>query len=293
MNPNAASMDGKICLVTGATSGIGLETALALASRGGHVVMAGRSADRAEAARADVVARSGNERVETLLADLSTLGGVATLASEFCKRHDALHVLVNNAGVVNLHREVNADGFELTFAVNHLAYFALTHQLLDLLRASAPARIVSVSSEGHRFGAVDFDDLQSERAYRGLPLVAAMRVYGTSKLENLLFTAELSRRLEGSGVTANAVHPGAVATRLGQNNGAIGRISTRLLSPFFRTPAQGAATSIHVATAPELESVSGRYFMNERLANPSRASQDAAIARRLWDVSLELSGLED
>jgi len=293
MNANAASMDGKICLVTGATSGIGQETALALAARGAHVVMAGRNAERAESARADVVARSGNERVETLCADLSTLSGVARLASEFRKRHDSLHLLVNNAGVVNLNREVNADGFEVTFAVNHLAHFALTHQLLDLLRASAPARVVSVSSEAHRFGAVDFDDLQSERAYRGLPVVAAMRVYGTSKLQNLLFTAELSRKLEGSGVTANAVHPGAVATRFAHNNGALGRLSTGLLRPFFRTPAQGAATSIHVATAPELAWVSGKYFQNERLANPSRAARDEASARRLWDVSLELSGLED
>jgi NAD(P)-dependent dehydrogenase (short-subunit alcohol dehydrogenase family) len=294
MNANdAASMNGRVCLVTGATSGIGQETALALAGRGAHVVMAGRNPERAESARADVVARSGSERVETLLGDLSTLSGIAQLAAEFRKRHDALHLLVNNAGIVNMSREVNSDGFEMMFAVNHLAYFSLTHQLLDLLRASAPARVVNVSSEAHRFGTVDFEDLQSERAYKGLPLVAAMRVYGTSKLENLLFTFELARKLEGSGVTANAVHPGAVATRLGQNNGVLGRITTGLLRPFFRTPAQGAATSVRVATAPELAAVSGEYFLNERQSKASRAARDEADARRLWDVSLELCGLED
>ena len=284
---------GKTCLVTGSTSGIGQATALAFAERGAHVVIAGRSAERAEAARADVMARSGSDTVEVLLADLSTLAGVERLASEFRKRHDALHLLVNNAGVVNLQREVNADGFEMTFAVNHLAYFALTLQLLDLLRASGPARIVSVASEGHRFGPLDFDDLQSERAYdRGLRYVAAMRVYGRSKLANILFSNELARRLDGTGVVSNSVHPGAVSTRLGHNN-ASGSFITGLLKPFFRTPEQGAATSVYVATDPALAKVTGEYFLNQRRAKASAAARNADDARRLWDVSLELTGLTD
>ncbi len=287
-----ASLAGKTCLVTGATSGIGQETALALARRGAQVVIAGRDPARAEAARSDIVARSGRDDVEVLLADLSSLAGVEQLASEFRKRHEALHVLVNNAGLVNLKRQVNADGFELTFAVNHLAYFVLTLRLLDILKASAPARVVSVSSEGHRFGPLDFDDLQSERAYQGITYLAAMRVYGRSKLANLLFSNELARRLDGTGVTSNALHPGAVSTRLGQNN-ASGKLLTNLLKPFFKTPEQGAATSVHVATAPELANVSGEYFMNERLAKASAAARDAQSARRLWDVSLELTGLSD
>lgn len=287
-----SSLEGKTCLVTGATSGIGLETALGLAERGAHVVMAGRNPERAESARADVVARSGNERVETLLADLSTLDGMRTLAAEFRKRHEALHVLVNNAGLVNMRRETTPDGLETTFAVNHLAYFVVTRLLLDVLKASAPARIVNVSSDAHRFGTIDFDDLQSEQRYRGIPIMAALQVYGGSKLMNLHFTTELARRLEGSGVTANALHPGAVATQLGQNNGAIGQIVTGMLRPFFRTPAQGAATSIHVATAPELADVSGKYFADCKEVAPSRSARRKDTARELWETSCELAGLE-
>ena len=165
--------------------------------------------------------------------------------------------------------------------------------MLPLLEASAPARIVSVASDAHRFGTIDFDDLQSERTYGGLPLVGAMRVYGASKLANILFTTELARRLEGRGVTANCVHPGAVATRLGQNNGQVGVVLTRLLSPLFLTPAQGAATSIHVATSPDVANKSGRYFAKSRETRPSRSALDAEAARRLWTASAEMVGLAD
>jgi NAD(P)-dependent dehydrogenase (short-subunit alcohol dehydrogenase family) len=287
------SLEDRTCLVTGATSGIGLETALGLAREGARVLIVGRDAARGEAARERIMKQSGNDRVELLLADLASLAEIRRLADTVKARCDALHVLVNNAGLMNLRRELTPDGLEATFAVNHLAYFALTHRLLDLLRASAPARVINVASDAHRFGSLDWDDLQSERRYRGLPFVAAMRVYGSSKLLNILFTRELARRLEGSGVTANCVHPGAVSTRLGTNNGVVGRVVTGLLRPFMLSPAAGAETSIYLATSPELAELSGRYFTRKQEASCSRAAQDEAAAQRLWDVSLGLAQLED
>jgi NAD(P)-dependent dehydrogenase (short-subunit alcohol dehydrogenase family) len=285
-------LEGRTCLVTGATSGIGQETALGLAREGARVLIVGRDPARAEAARKDIAARSGSSRVEVVRADLASLREIAKLADEVRSRCDALHVLVNNAGLVNQRRELTVDGLEATFAVNHLAYFALTLGLLDLLRAGANARIVNVASDAHKFGAIDWDDLQSERRYRGLPIVSGMRVYGTSKLMNILFTRELAARLQGSGVTANCVHPGAVSTRLGAQNGAA-KLITPLLRPFMLSPAQGAETSIFLATAPELAGVTGRYFAKRRELQPSRAASDAADARRLWQHSLELCGMQD
>ena len=280
-----ARLDGRTCLVTGATSGIGLETACGLAALGAQVVMVGRDRQRGEQARKAVVEKSGNDRVDLLLADLSSLAGIRGLAQEFLDSYPALHVLVNNAGTVELSRTTTVDGFEKTFAVNHLAYFLLTNLLLPRLRASAPARIVNVASEAHRFGRLDLADLQSEKSYR------AMRVYGTSKLLNILFTVALAEKLAGSGVTANALHPGAVSTRLGKNNGAFARILIGLLRPFFLTPEQGAANSIFVAASDQLEGVSGKYFVKQRAVEPSRRSQRPHLARRVWSRSSELVGL--
>jgi NAD(P)-dependent dehydrogenase (short-subunit alcohol dehydrogenase family) len=275
------SMHSRTCLITGATSGIGRATALALGGMGAELVLLCR--DRARGEETAAAARAaGAPAVELLIADLGVQAEVRRAAAEFLAGGRPLHVLINNAGVVNLQRTLTADGLEATFAVNHLAYFLLTTLLLDRLRASAPARIVNVSSEAHRFGPLDFDDLQNERRYR------TMKVYGQSKLANILFTAELARRLEGSGVTVNSLHPGAVATRLGTNNGAWARALIRLLRPFFRTPDDGAATSIHLATAPELAGVSGRYFANRREKTPSAAARDPDAARRLWEVSERL-----
>jgi NAD(P)-dependent dehydrogenase (short-subunit alcohol dehydrogenase family) len=289
----ARLLEGRTCLVTGATSGIGQETALGLAREGARVLIVGRDRARGEAARRDVAERSGNSQIELLLADLASLREVARLADEVRARCGALHVLVNNAGVTVQRRSLTVDGLETTFAVNHLSYFALTLQLLDLLRAGAPARVVNVASDAHRFGAIDWDDLQSERRYQqGLSLVAAMRVYGTSKLMNILFTRELAARLERAGVTANCVHPGMVATRLGTQQ-PVGRVMARLIRPFAKTPAQGADTSVYLSTAPELAAVSGRYFARRRELTPSRAAQDGAAARRLWETSLSLAGLRD
>ena len=285
------SLEDRTCLVTGATSGIGQETALGLAREGARVWIVGRDRARGEAARAEIARRSGSDRVELLLADLASLREIRKLADEARARCRALHVLVNNAGLVNMRRQESVDGFEATFAVNHVAYYALTNLLLDLLRASAPARIVNVASDVHRFGSIDWDDLQSVRRYRGLPFVAAMRVYGTSKLLNILFTRELARRLAGSGVTANCLHPGAVSTRLGSNNGAAGQAITSLLRPFMLSPAEGARTSIHLASSPEVSETSGRYFAQMRETRCSRAARSDESARRLWQVSAELTGI--
>ena len=285
------SLEDRTCLVTGATSGIGLETAVGLAREGARVLIVGRDPARSEAARAEIVRRSGHEHVELLRADLASLKEIRRLSDEVRARCPALHVLVNNAGVVNQRRVLTVDGLESTFAVNHLAYFALTLGLLDLLRASAPARIVSVASDAHRFGSIDWDDLQSERRYQGLPVVSGMRVYGTSKLLNILFTQELARRLEGSGVTANCLHPGAVATRLGADGSAVSRIITPLLRPFMLTPAEGAKTSLYLASSPDVAEISGRYFAQSREARCSRAARDPDAARRLWALSAELAGL--
>lgn len=280
--PPTTPMQGRVCLITGATSGIGRATALALGAMGAEVVLLCRDAAKGEATAAAVRA-AGAPRVDLLLADLARQAEVRRAAAEFLASARPLHVLINNAGVVNVRRSVTPDGIETTFAVNHLAYFLLTTLLLERLRASAPARIVNVASEAHKLGALDFDDLQNTRRYR------VMKVYGQSKLANILFTSELARRLEGSGVTANSLHPGAVATGLGTNNGGWARRLIRLLRPFFRTPDDGAATSIHLATAPQLAAVSGRYFANCREKTPSRAARDAAAARRLWAVSEQLT----
>jgi NAD(P)-dependent dehydrogenase (short-subunit alcohol dehydrogenase family) len=284
MGPSAAwTIRDKICVVTGATSGIGEEIALGLARAGGRVALVARRRERGEATLARIRRELPGAATELLLADLSVQAEIRSLAARLLERLPAIHVLVNDAGVVNLRRELTADGLEATFAVNHLGYFLLTTLLLERLRASAPARIVNVASEAHRFGRLDLGDLQNERSYR------SMRVYGQSKAANLLFTQELARRLAGSGVTVNAMHPGAVATRLGQQNGAVARVLTRALSVFFRTPAQGADTAVWLATAPELEGVSGRYFHSRREREPAPHARDPELARRLFEESERLT----
>jgi len=281
-----AALRGRVCVVTGASSGIGRATALALARMGATLVLVCRDPARGAAAAAEVRAAGGDGGVELALADLSSQQEVRRLGEELVARHPEIHVLVNNAGVVNLRYSTTVDGIETVLAVNHLAYFLLTHLLLDRLRGSGPARIVNVASEAHRMArTIDFDDLGHRHRYR------ALRVYGHSKLANILFTYELARRLEGTTVTANCVHPGAVGTRLGQNNGRIATLLTKMLKPFFRTPEQGAATSVHVASSPALAGVSGRYFVDCREARSSRASYDAELARRLWDESARLTGV--
>jgi len=289
----AEALEGRIALVTGATSGIGQETALGLAARGAQVVLVGRDRARAEAARKDVSERSGNPRVDVLLADFASLDAVRGLAREFCDRYSALHLLVNNAGIAMTERVLTVDGYESTLAVNHLAPFLLTHLLRERLLASGPARIVNVASDAHKFvRGFDFADPMAERGFGFPKAVTGMRVYGMSKLANILFTFELARRLEGTRVTANAVHPGGVATRLGTNNpGLLGKLLPLAMRPFFKTPAQGAETSLHVAIAPELASTSGRYFAESREHKTTAAARDAGAALRLWNQSCEWVGV--
>jgi len=276
---------GKTCLITGPTAGIGRATALALGRLGANLVLACRDRERGEALAHEIEQDAGGGRCEVMIVDLSSQQSIRDLAREFLAVDRPLHVLVNNAGVYELSRKTTVDGIETVFAVNHLAYFLLTHLLLDRLRASAPARIVNVASDAHRWGTIDFDDLQGERSYR------SMKIYGRSKLANVLFTAELARRLEGSGVTVNSLHPGAVATRLGAQNGAVARFLIRLLRPFMRTPEDGAATSIHLASSAEVSSVTGQYFADRRTARVSSEARDADVARRLWEVSAAMTGV--
>jgi NAD(P)-dependent dehydrogenase (short-subunit alcohol dehydrogenase family) len=277
-------MRGRVCVVTGATSGIGRATALALGRMGATVALVCRDPARGAAVRAEM----SEADVSLHRADLASQREVRALAAELEARYPAIHVLVNNAGVVNLRHATTVDGIETVFAVNHLTYFLLTVLLLDRLKASGSARVVNVASEAHRFArTIDFDDLGHERRYRG------MRVYGHSKLANIIFTYELARRLAGTSVTANCAHPGGVATGLGQNNGRIAVVLTRLLRPLLRTPEQGAATSIWLATSSAVEGVSGRYFKNCREARSSRVTYDVEVARRLWDVSARMTGVSD
>jgi NAD(P)-dependent dehydrogenase (short-subunit alcohol dehydrogenase family) len=275
----------KICLVTGATSGIGRVTAQALAAQGATVALAGRDAERVSRTAEQMRAITGNPRVEPYAADLSSQAEVRRLAHEFLSRHGQLHVLVNNAGAVFARRMESVDGIEMTLALNHLAPFLLTNLLLDTLKTSAPSRIVTVSSGAHLSATVDFDDLQLTRGYR------PFRAYGQSKLLNVLFTYELARRLAGSGVTANALHPGFVATNFGKNGSALWGATFTALRPFMISPEKGAATSIYLAASPQVEGATGGYYAKSRLARSSALSHDEASARRLWEVSERLTGL--
>ena len=289
-----SSMDGKVCLVTGATSGIGRATAHSLAARGARVVIVGRSPEKTAAVVAAIQQATGNQAVEGLLADLSSQRQVRALAAQVRQdgRYPQIDVLVNNAGGVFAARQETEDGLEMTFAVNHLAYFLLTNLLLDNVQAAArahgEARIVNVSSRAHqRVPGLDFDDLQSKRHYQMFP------VYGASKLANLLFNSELARRLAetGSRVTTNAMHPGLVHTGFGSNNRRwYMRLAYVFLNRVGRTPEQGADTVIYLATAPELAGVTGQYFYERQPLAPSAAARYPEAARRLWQVSEQLTG---
>jgi retinol dehydrogenase 14 len=272
----------RVFVVTGANSGIGKATAAGLALLGGTVVMACRDATRGESARQDITRASGNSRVALMTVDLASEASTRAFAEEFPQTYPRLDALVNNAGVYTSHREVTADGLERQFEVNYLSGFLLTHLLLDLLKKSAPSRIVNVSSTAHGGGTIRFDDLQGERRYWGF------RAYSQSKLAQVLFTRELARRLEGTGVTVNACHPGVIRTNL-----AMGGTSpvVRFVKMFLRSPEKGAETPIYLAVSPEVEGVTGKYFVRKRARLPSLRAQDPAIARRLFDVSLELAHL--
>lgn len=270
-------LEGKTCLVTGANSGMGKETALVLAKMGATVVMVCRNRSKGEAARREISKKSGNESVDLLLCDLSSLAEVRGLAAEVRNRYGKLHVLVNNAGVFRFSGKT-ADGFEPTFEVNYLAPFLLTNLLLELIKSSAPSRIVNVSSVTHFSGHIDLAAIESRNTPSG------WGAYSHSKLALVMFTYELARRLQGTGVTANCLHPGGVAT-------GIWRIPPALVRPFLKSAKEGAQTAIYLASSPEVESVSGKYFENKSAKNSSDESHDEAKARLLWDVTSKLVGL--
>jgi retinol dehydrogenase 14 len=276
---------GRTVLVTGGTAGIGKATALGLATMGARVGITGRDRVRSEAAAREIRAAGGGQ-VEVFIGDLSAQAEVRRLADEVLHSLSRIDVLVNNVGGYWNTRHMTADGLERTFALNHLAPFLLTHLLLDRLTHSAPARVVTVSSNAQAQGRIDFDDLQGELSYSGA------RAYSQSKLANVLFSYELARRLHGTSVTSNALHPGVVSTAFGAEDPAtVQRVFIPFVRRFMKTPAQGAATSIHLASAPALEQVTGRYFADSKPKTSSKLSYDKTVAARLWQISADLVGL--
>lgn len=275
----------RVVMVTGANSGIGKAASLALAKKGATVVMVARNKERGERARSEIIRKSQNNSVDLLLADLSSLESVRILASEFQKKYSKLHVLINNAGLFNQRRRVTADGYENTFATNYLASFLLTNLQLSLLKASAPSRIINVSSVGHYNGHINFEDLNLEKEYGG------WKAYGQSKLALVLFTHELAKKLLGTGVTVNAVHPGTVATNIWSRP--FGPASFIMVLPklFMTSPEKGAETIVYLASSPDVKDLNGEYVEKLKAKKSSDESYDEEIAQRLWDVSAKLTHL--
>ncbi len=277
-------MKGKTIVATGTTSGIGEAAVLELAGMGARIVIVARDEARAQATMRKLEAKAPGLNHRMHLADLSCLAETRKVGAAIAASETRIDVLINNAGALFSERRVTPEGLELTFALNHMAYFVLTEALRDKLVASAPARIVSTSSTAHQGASLDFDDLQSARGYGGL------KVYGRSKLANILFTRELARRLAGTGVTANCLHPGVVATRFGDSSGGwVGRLIP-LLRPFFLSPEKGADTLVYLATSPEAEKTTGEYFVKRKVTEPSAAARDDVAATRLWAASEKLAG---
>ena len=280
MAEQSGGMSGKTVLITGATSGIGEVAARELAAKGAKVVLVGRSAAKCEATAAMIRQATGNPAVEFLVADLSSQAEVCRLAAEIKTRYPRIDVLVNNAGAMISPRRESVDGIEMTWALNHLGYFLLTDLLLDTLKASAPSRVVSVASDAHRMASgIDWGDVEGKKSY------SAWRAYSQSKLANVLFTRELARRLEGSGVTANCLHPGFVATNFAAGRGLTFRIFQVGAKLFAITPEEGAKTTVYLASSPEVEGASGGYYSKCKLATPTAAARDDEAARRLWALS--------
>jgi len=292
-------MKGKIVVITGATSGIGQVAAENLASMGARIVQVARDRERGQDALKRLRERAPDVAHSIYYADLSRLSEMKRVASEIARAEPRIDVLLNNAGAMFGSRQLTEDGLELTFALNHMAYFVLAHGLRERLVGSAPARVVNTSSDAHEAGTLDFNDLQSAEAYRPNILEwmryggPAFKVYGRSKLCNILFTRELARRLAGTGVTANSLHPGFVATRFGDQTGGLISFGIRIGKRFALSPQQGAETLVYLASSPEVAGVTGKYFHKCRPATPSREAQDDAMAQRLWEETARLAHLED
>jgi NAD(P)-dependent dehydrogenase (short-subunit alcohol dehydrogenase family) len=276
-------MKGKICIVTGANSGIGKATAMGLAKMGATVVMLCRNKERGEEAQKEIIDLTGNTNVDLMLCDLASLKEIHSFVSEFKSKYQLLHVLINNAGIMTAKRNQSVDGYEMNFAVNHLAPFLLTNLLLDILKNSAPSRIINVGSAAHRFGKMDFDDLQSENKKSRF-----MKLYGSSKLAMTLVSYELSRRLEGSNVTVSVVHPGIINTNLGRDRSSI---SIGFSKRFFKPPEVGAETSLYLASSPEVEGITGKYYANKQQKKSSKESYNEEYAKRLWEITEEMTAL--
>lgn len=277
-------IEGKICLITGANSGIGRATTKGLAEMNARVVMLCRSKERGEKAQKEIVQETGNKNVDLIICDLSSQESIRNFVTVFESKYSSLDILINNAGVMLKRRTLSVDGFEMNFAIHALAPFLLTNFLLDIIKKSAPSRIINVTSAAHKRAKIDFNDLQSEhKKYR------LFEVYGTSKLAEMLFTYELSRKLEGTGVTVNAVHPGLVNTNLGREQS---KFSQWFARKFFKSPEEGAKTSIYLASSPEVEGVSGKYFVNKEPQESSEESYNQENAKKLWNKLLELSKLD-
>jgi NAD(P)-dependent dehydrogenase (short-subunit alcohol dehydrogenase family) len=285
MSQSLAKLNGKVCVVTGATSGIGLETARALARLGADIVLACRDTARGEQARRKI-ARNDAGAVSVMPLDLASQKSTRAFADAFRSRHRRLDILVNNAAIVPARRETTEDGIEKQFGVNHLGPFLLTMSLLDVIRASAPSRIINVSSTVHHGATIAFDDLQSTRNY------GAMKAYGQSKLANVMFTYALARRLVGGRVSANCLHPGVVRTRITRDFPALLQPMVLASGVFMLSPARGARTSVYLAASPDVQHVSGKYFVKCREAPSSTLSQNVDAQERLWDISAELSGVD-
>lgn len=286
------TMQDKVVIVTGATNGIGEVTARELAGKGAEVVVISRTLRKLENTVNKIKSETGNQNVSYIQADLSSMAEVRRAAAEFKERHNRLDVLVNNAGAFFNERKESVDGYEMTFALNHLNYFLLTHELLDMLKQTADeqgdARIVNVSSNAHRGATISFDDLQREESYSGF------RVYGESKLMNIMFTYELARRLEGTNVTTNALHPGFVNTGFGMNNdGFVKFILNGIQSLFAKSSEEGAQTNIYLASSPQVKGVSGKYFADKEQKASSKASHDVEAQKRLWRISEELTDITE
>src|SRR5713101_5847423 len=278
-------MTGKVCLITGGNSGIGKATAQGLAKLNATVVIVSRNKDKGEATLIELRAKSGNRNVDAMTADLSSQDSVRELAHDFKGRYKKLHVLINNAGIFLPKRIQTVDGLETTFATNHLGHFLLTNLLLDTLKANAPSRIINITSSAHRGTEVDFDDLQAEKKYSGY------HAYSQSKLANVLFTYELAKRLDGTGVTVNCLHPGVVRTGFGKDVTGLMTVLVRIGSPFMMSPEKSARAVIYLATSPELEGVTGKHFSRGKEQRSSTESYDEASGDRLWKISAELTKL--